>query len=142
MRDVAEAYSMPASLETGFAAVHGSWRAMRRGDNDVPFWDDLNLSALGSSRDDAALIDVFENPLRFRLSLAGRSMAARLGQERGGKFLDELEPQGFLDHLETQCAATVRSRAPTYFRHRSGPAYARMALPLWGNGRDAPTDTG
>jgi hypothetical protein len=35
---------------------------MRRGDNDIPFWDDVNLSLLG---DDAAVIDVFENPLRF-----------------------------------------------------------------------------
>jgi hypothetical protein len=135
MTDVADAYSMPASLEAGLVAIYESWRALRRGDNDVPFWDDLDFSALGRSGDDATLIDVFENPLRFRLSLAGRSMAARLGQERGGKFLDELEPQGFLDHLEAQCAAAVLSRAPTHFRHRSPPAYARVVLPFWGSGR-------
>jgi hypothetical protein len=62
-------------------------------------------------------------------------MVARLGPELGGKFLDKLEPQGAFDHLEAQCATTVRSRAPTYFQHGSTPGYARIALPLWGNGR-------
>ena len=135
MIDGADAYSIPASFEAELVSIYEFWRTMRRGDNDMPFSDDVNLSSLGGGGDDAALIDVFENPLRFRLGLAGRSIAARLGPERGGKFLDELDPQGFLDHLEAQSAATVRSRAPTYFRHNSAPAYARIALPLRGNGR-------
>jgi len=135
MTDVANAYSMPASLEPKLAPVYDYWQALRRGGNDIPFWDDVKLSSLGSSADDALLVDVFESPLRFRLGLAGRSMAARLGPELGGKFLDKLEPQGAFDHLEAQCATTVRSRAPTYFQHGSTPGYARIALPLWGNGR-------
>jgi hypothetical protein len=135
MADGTDAYSMPASFEAELVSIYESWRAMRRGDNDMPFWDDVNLPSLGRSGDDAALMDVFESPLRFRLGLAGRSIAVQLAPEWRGKFLDELEPQGLLDHLEAQCAATVRSKAPTYFRHGSTPAYARIALPLWGNGR-------
>lgn len=135
MTDVANAYSMPASLEPKLASIYDYWQALRRGGNDIPFWDDVKLSSLGSSADEALLVDVFESPLRFRLGLAGRSMAARLGPELGGKFLDKLEPQGAFDHLEAQCATTVRSRAPTYFRQESTPGYARIALPLWGNGR-------
>jgi hypothetical protein len=135
MTDVAKAYSMPASLDPGLARIYDYWQALRRGGNDIPFWDDVKLSSLGSSADDALLVDVFESPLRFRLGPVGRSMAARLGPELGGKFLDKLEPQGAFDHLEAQCATTVRSRAPTYFRHGSTPGYARIALPLWGNGR-------
>jgi hypothetical protein len=135
MTDGADAYSIPARFEAELVSIYESWRATRRGDNDMPFSDDVNLPSLGSGANDAALIDVFENPLRFRLGLAGRSIAAQLGPDRAGKFLDELQPQGLLDHLEAQCAATVRSRAPTYFRHSSVPAYARIALPLWGNGR-------
>ena len=135
MTDVANAYSMPASLGPKLAAVYDYWQALRRGGNDIPFWDDVKLSSLGSSADDALLVDVFESPLRFRLGLAGCSMAARLGPELGGKFLDKLEPEGAFDDLEAQCATTVRSRVPTYFRHGSTPGYARIALPLWGNGR-------
>jgi hypothetical protein len=135
MTDVADAYSMPASLEPKLAFICDYWRALRRGGNDIPFWDDVKFSALGSSAEDALLVDVFESPLRFRLGLAGRSMTARLGPELGGKFLDKFEPEGPFDHLETQCATTVRLRAPTFFRHRSPPGYARIALPLWGNGR-------
>jgi len=135
MTDVANAYSMPANLEPKLASIYDYWQALRRGGNAIPFWDDVKLSALGSSADDAVLLDVFESPLRFRLGLAGRSMAARLGSELGGKFLDKFDPDGQFDHLETQCATTVRSRAPTFFRHESPPDYARIALPLWGNGR-------
>jgi hypothetical protein len=62
-------------------------------------------------------------------------MAARLGPELGGKFLDKFEPEGPFDHLEAQCATTARSRAPTFFRYGSPPGYARIVLPLWGNGR-------
>jgi hypothetical protein len=86
-------------------------RGERRGDNDMQFWDAVNLPSLGSRGDDAALIDVFENPLRLRLGLAGRSIAAQLGPDRGGKFLDELEPQGLFDHLEAQCAVLALFRA-------------------------------
>jgi hypothetical protein len=135
MTDVANAYSMPASLEPKLASIYDYWRALRRGGNDIPFWDDVKFSALGSSADDALLVEVFESPLRFRLGLAGRSMTARLGPELGGKFLDKFEPEGPFDHLETQCATTVRARAPSFFRHRSPPGYVRIALPLWGNGR-------
>ena len=135
MTDVANAYAMPASLEPELVPVYEYWRATRRGGNEVPFWDDVKLSSLGSSADDALLIDAFENPLRFRLGLAGRSIAARLGRERAGKFLHELAAEGPFDHLQAQCAVAVRSRVPTYFRHGSAPVYARIALPLWGNGR-------
>jgi hypothetical protein len=135
MSDGANAYSMPTSLEPKLASIYDYWRALRRGGNDIPFWDDVKLSALGSSADDAILVDVFDSPLRFRLGLAGRSIAARLGPELGGKFLDKLEPEGPFDHLEAQCATTVRSRAPSFFRHGLPPGYARIVLPLWGNGR-------
>jgi hypothetical protein len=137
MTDATGAYSMPASLEAELSRVYDHWQAIRRGGNAVPFSDDVKLASLGKAGHDAGLIDVFENPLRFRLGLLGRSMAARLGGEPGGKFLDKVALQAPFDHFEAQCAATVRSRAPTYFRHGTPPpkAYARIVLPLWGNGR-------
>jgi hypothetical protein len=104
MTDGADAYSLPTSFEAELVSVYECWRAMRRGDNDIPFWDDVNLSSLG---DDAAPIDVFENPLRFRLGVAGRSMAAQLDPERGGKFLDELLwGNGRIEMLLVAAAAT------------------------------------
>ena len=138
MTDGADAYSIPACFEAELVSIYECWRARTRGDNDVPFSDDVNLPSPGSGADDAVLIDVFENPLRFRLALAGRSIAAQLGPERGGKFLDELEPEGLLDHLEAQCAATVRSRAPTYFRQSTAPAHNCTAPVGKRTDRDAP----
>jgi len=137
MTDSLEAYSLPPKIEPKLASIHDVWRALRRGGNEVPFSDDFQLSLLGEAAADAILIDVFETPMRFRFGLAGRSVAARLGEEANGRFVDELESRGPVDHLEAQCAATIRSRAPTYFQHRSSgaKAYARIVLPFWGNGR-------
>jgi hypothetical protein len=77
-----QTYSIPAHFEAELVPIYEYWRARRRGDNNIPFWDDVNLPSLSNSGDNAALIDVFENPLRFRLGLAGRSMAVQLGPER------------------------------------------------------------
>ena len=68
MTDGADAYSIPACFEAELVSIYECWRARRRGDNDAPFSDDVNLPSPGSGADDAVLIDVFENPLRFRLA--------------------------------------------------------------------------
>ena len=49
MTDGTHVYSLPASFEAELVPIYESWRDMRRGDNDVPFWDDVNLPSLGCS---------------------------------------------------------------------------------------------
>ncbi len=39
---------------------------------------------------------------------------------------------GRLKFLRAQASATVEARAPTFYR---GAGYARMLLPMWGDGR-------
>jgi hypothetical protein len=63
MTEGADAYLIPARFEAELVSIYESWRAMRRGDNDMPFTDDVNLPSLGSGADDAVLIEVFENPV-------------------------------------------------------------------------------
>ena len=67
--------------------------------------------------------------------------------QRGGtigtSFLDEIDLHTPFDGLTLQCKATVEGCAPTYYcqttarkadpEHAGG--YARLLLPLWGNGR-------
>ena len=62
------------------------------------------------------------------------------GEDLAGRFADEVEVRPPLDYIGSQCGATIESRAPTYYGHGNGrrPAgaqsYARLLLPLWGEG--------
>ena len=89
------------------------------------------------------LIGVFENPLRFRFDLIGADLIDWYGETIGNRFVDEIDLHAPFDELTSQCKATVESGVPTYYRQTAagkGDAdhpggYARLLLPLWGNGR-------
>ena len=78
--------------------------------------------------------------------MLGVQIKGRNGQDAVGKFLDEIEVHAPLQYLSSQSSATIESRAPTHYRHGGGrqrehifplDGYARIVLPLWGNGRIA-----
>jgi hypothetical protein len=131
-------FSVPAEIGPSHIRVRAYWDGLRRGDNEVPFWDDVNPSALADLADNAMLLDVFDNPLRFRFAIIGQSIAARYGQSINGKFLDEVNQRPPFDQLDAQCLAAVERQSPTYFRRGPSPgakSYSRLVLPLWGEGR-------
>ena len=133
-------YSVPAKLDPELARVRAYWEGLKRGEADMPFGDDVNLSALPDLSGRLMLIEVTGKPVRFRLGMVGDEIKMRHGGGLVGKFLDELESHRWLEYLHSQCSATVESRAPTYYRYDAGkgdPAdrYSRLILPMWGNGR-------
>lgn len=134
-------FAMPDTLEPNLTRVHVYWAGLKRGENAMPFADDVKLSGLSSLSRDAALVEVFGAPPRFRFDLVGESIAQHYGESVTGKFSDEVAPRAPLDAFTAQCRATVEGRAPTYYRHspaeRSGQTggYARLVLPLWANGQ-------
>lgn len=132
MSEADKPFALPATLETDLQRVRDYWDGLKRGQATVPFWDDLDLAALGPLSDRALLLDVFEKPLRFRFSTVGKAAAQRVGSSIADKFADEVEPKGVLAFASAQCSATVESAAPTYYR---GEGFARLLLPLWGDGR-------
>jgi hypothetical protein len=113
--------------------VRDHWLGLRRGQADIPFTDDVKLGALGTGAD-LILMDVFERPARFRIAVAAQGIAGRYGQPIEGLFVDEIVPGPPLDFLLSQCGATVEARAPTYYRSSASRPYARLILPLWGDG--------
>ena len=131
---IAAPFALPQSLEPALAHVHTYWLSLRRGQADIPFADDLKLSALNAAGADPILVDVFERPFRFRIAVAGRSIVARYGQAVEGLFADEVVPKAPLDFFLSQCSATLEGRAPTYYRAPAAPSYSRLILPLWGDG--------
>jgi hypothetical protein len=136
-------YLLPDRLEPELDRVRGYWNGLKRGDNDIPFSDDVKFSMQARLARDVILIEVFESPLRFRFGLVGGDIMQRYGAAITGKFSDEIDLHPPIDELTGQCRATIERRAPTYFRHaptgtpqpESGIGYSRLILPLWGTGR-------
>lgn len=136
-------YSLPAQLEPDLSRVQAYWGGLKRGANDVPFWDDVKFSLRSRLGRESMLIDVFEGPLRFRFDLTGADLTDWHAGAIGNRFLDEIDLHAPFDDLIAQCKATVAGSAPTYYRQTSARkadagrpvGYARLLLPLWGNGR-------
>jgi osmotically-inducible protein OsmY len=139
----ARSYSLPGELEPDLSRIQAYWNGLKRGANDVPFWDDVKLSLRSRLGRESMLIDVFESPLRFRFDLTGADVIDWYGGTIGNRFLDEIDLHAPFDELTLQCKATVEGCAPTYYGQtafRKADAahpgrYARLLLPLWGNGR-------
>ena len=127
----ANPFPLRDTLKPGLARAKAYWEGLKRADNDMPFWDDVKLSALASEADNALLIDAFEKPERFRFNTLGEGFTRRYGEAIKGKFLEEIALRDPFHYLRAQCSATVEARAPTYYE--SG-AVSRLLLPMWGEG--------
>jgi hypothetical protein len=129
-------FELPGRLEPDLERVRAWWNGLKRGQNDIPFWDDVKLSMQAPLFRDIMMIEAFENPLRFRFDLVGEDVTRRYGAAIAGKFTDEIDLHPPIDRLTDQCQATIERRAPTWFRQTAdgGAGYSRLVLPLWGNG--------
>jgi hypothetical protein len=134
-------FQLPARLEPGLAKLLAYWRKLERTEAEMPFSDDIKLSALPKAlARKIVLIDVLPSPVRFRFAFGGigEVVVRDYGSELSSKFLDEIEPRSPLQLLLSQCSAVVEMRTPTYYRHAAGrrkDGYARLILPMWGDGR-------
>jgi hypothetical protein len=131
------AFVLPERLEPDLERVHAYWKDLKRGDNDIPFWDDVKFSMQARLAREVMVIQAFKNPLRFRFDLVGDDLTRRYGAALAGRFTDEVDLHPPVDKLTGQCRATVERRAPTYFQHLApddDTRYSRLVLPLWGSG--------
>lgn len=130
--------STPFAIETPLgprlAAVLDYWRGLLRGEATMPFADDLDMTRVSALVDDVFVLGVFERPERFRLDLAHLRGAAA-GEGLQGRFIDELELPTPFEFLRAQADAAVESQAPTVHRQGGERAYARLLVPLWGEGQ-------
>jgi hypothetical protein len=125
-------------VEGNLARIQDYWQRLRRGENSIPFSDDIRLASLSSMAQDVLLIEVFDDPMRFRIDIAGARVEKQYGAPLAGKFVDEVAPRGPLDGLSAQCRAVVEARTPGYeTRKASKQPLARLVLPFWGDGHVA-----
>jgi hypothetical protein len=124
-------FPLPDTLSPTLQRVYSYWQGLERGENAMPFWDDVKLSALPDLADRLMLLDAFADPERFRVNSLGSAAGAQAGALRG-KFIDEVALSGRLQYLRAQASATVEARAPTFY---SAGGFTRLLLPMWGDGR-------
>jgi len=133
-------YAMPKKLAPNLARVQAYWEGLRRGENNMPFWDDVNLSSLPDLSPRLMLIDVFAKPQRFRFNFIGAQVGKQYSETIAGKFADEMEMKSPFEYLLSQASATVERGAPSYYAHAMGAKsrgalpYSRLLLPMWGDG--------
>jgi hypothetical protein len=134
-------FAIPAKLSLGHRRVLDYWEGLKRGENRMPFWDDLKLTSLPDLADRLMLVDAFDKPQRFRLNSVGERIRKRYGVDLADKFVDEISPKAPFEFLTAQASATVEATAPTFFAGEAGTAsgphqvYSRLLLPMWGEGR-------
>lgn len=131
-RAAAHPFAVPRQLAPELGRALAYWQGLLRGSAEIPFADDVRPNDLGDLQDRVLLIDVFDRPERFRFAIVGKALPSGLG----GEFLDETTLAAPLDFLRSQAAATTEAAAPTFFRREAEDGgYARLLLPLWGEGR-------
>jgi hypothetical protein len=133
--DMHHPFPKPSHPAPDLARVEAYWHGLLRGSAQMPFWDDCRLTDLPDLAGRLFLIDAFADPQRFRFATVGADLG---GRELEGGFLDEAELPRHFAFLPAQCSATLEARRPTGWRmdaDEGGPAYTRLLLPMWGDGR-------
>ncbi len=131
----------PRKLPAQLARLQTYWNDLRRGENALPFSDDVNPSALPELSGNLMLVDVFERPQRFRFTRLGEKLMEGLDANVPGSFADEIEICRPFEFFLAQASVTVEACGPTFYRRGStggserGIGYVRLLLPAWGNGR-------
>jgi hypothetical protein len=133
----------PRRLLAQLVRLQTYWNNLRRGENAVPFSDDVDLSALSELSGNLVLVEVFERPQRFRFGRVGQELLKGGGDcSITGSFADEIEVCRPFEFFLAQASVTVEASSPTFYRHGStgakgdaGKGYERLLLPTWGGGR-------
>lgn len=120
-------------MEPDLEALRVYWASLIRGANNMPFWDDFAPAAVPQLADRLVVLDVFDTPNRFRYNgIVGAELEKRYGASVRDMFVHAADKRAPFDFLESQAEATVEAAQPTYY---SAADYARLLLPMWGDGR-------
>ncbi len=131
----ASPFALKRTLEPRLKRVLEHWEALKRGANDIPFADDMKICSLPAQANELLLLDVFGKPERFRIDYLGDEISGAGGGAAPGRFIDETALGHPFEYLRAQASATVERGAPTLYCSDGGAPYARLLLPLWGDGR-------
>jgi hypothetical protein len=132
----------PACPETASEAakrLYAYWLA-RRGKKRFPAREDIDPLDFKFALGRVSLIEVLENPQRFRYRLVSTSITRHLGYEMTGKFTSEVPERELRDYVERLYAKAVSLAAPFYQKETAvydGRVweYEALMLPLSSDGQ-------
>jgi hypothetical protein len=140
LKDVEDAEGL--DLDTGDETLRRLYRywTERRGAKPYPARSDIDPLEFGYALGHVSLVDVLENPRRFRYRLVSTSLTARLGYEMTGKFVDEIPSKEMRAYTTRLYAVAMQRRAPLHLRDEAmldGRRWSHEALilPLSADGR-------
>ncbi|MBU6461372.1 MAG: hypothetical protein KGL35_29850 [Bradyrhizobium sp.] len=127
-------FPLPDRLDAKLQPVVSLWGNLRRGENGMPFSDDLGVPVLSNLPGNPFLLSVFASPERYRFEFLSENLRQEAVLEC---FLDETPPNINFSYLRAQSSATVEAAESTLFHltNSSGYHFSRVLLPLWGNGQ-------
>jgi hypothetical protein len=81
-------YALPHTLEGELTRVHAFWNGLKRHEAEMPFWDDVKISALPELAARLMMIEATDKPVRFRVAygLVGADIRERYGHDLSGIF--------------------------------------------------------
>jgi hypothetical protein len=122
-------FAVDGPLAPPLARLLTYWEGLRRGQAEIPFWDDLSEVKIEASGAETFILDVFSRPERFRVN--DLEIAAADRERLLGLFLDDVDLPEVFALLRAQASATAELMRPTL--HRVG-GLQRLLLPAWGEG--------
>lgn len=127
-------FPLPDRLDAKLQPVVSFWEGLKRGENAVPFADDLGTSALTNLSGSPFLLRALASPERYRFEFLSDGLRREAVLER---FLDEMPLNVEFSYLRAQSSATIEAVEPTLFHltDSSGYRFSRVLLPLWGDGQ-------
>ena len=122
-------FAVDGPLAPPLARLLTYWEGLRRGQAEIPFWDDLSEIKIEASGAETFILDVFSRPERFRIN--DLEVAAVDRERLLGLFLDDVDLPEVFALLRAQASATAELMRPTLHRV---DGLQRLLLPAWGEG--------
>jgi hypothetical protein len=124
-------FAVDGPLAPPLARLLAYWEGLKRGQAEVPFWDDLSEIKIEASGAETFILDVFSRPERFRFNDLEVAPPAVQSDLLLGLFLDDVDLPEVFTLLRAQASATVELMRPTLYAAGGGQ---RLLLPAWGEG--------
>ena len=125
----AQPFALDRPLAPPLARLLAYWEGLRRGQAEIPFWDDLSEVKIEASGGETFILDAFSRPERFRFN--DIEVAAADPEQLLGRFLDDVDLPEVFSLLRAQASATVELMRPTLCM---ADGQQRLLLPAWGEG--------
>ncbi len=125
-------FAVDGPLAPPLARLLAYWEGLKRGQAEIPFWDDLSEVKIEASGAETFILDVFSQPERFRFNDLEVAPPAVERDQLLGLFLDDVVLPEVFALLRAQASAATELMRPTLY---SAGGLQRLLLPAWGEGQ-------